>query len=138
MNARIPLIELAEKLGCSSQAVNYRIKNLMKNGIIQAFRVGIDTSKLDLQKFGIDIYLKDYSKKRPILDFLAEKPYLEYIDMAIGWSDILSEVIVENVDKLLEIMAELNSKFPGAIRKQSFIIIKEYHKERWLPEMDFK
>ena len=46
INARIPLIELAEKLGCSSQTANYRIANLMKNGIINAFRVGIDLPKL--------------------------------------------------------------------------------------------
>ncbi len=51
VNARIPLIDLAEKLNCSSQTVNYRIKNLIKSGVIKAFRVNIDLSKLDLQKF---------------------------------------------------------------------------------------
>ena len=56
MNARIPLIELAEKLGCSSQNVNYRVKNLIKRDIIKAFRVNIDLSKLGLQIFKVNIF----------------------------------------------------------------------------------
>jgi hypothetical protein len=41
------------------------------------------------------------------------------------------------MEKLIEIMDEINSRFAGAIRKQSFGIITERHKERWLPEMEF-
>jgi hypothetical protein len=34
-------------------------------------------------------------------------------------------------------MDEINSKFADAIRKQSFGIFTERHKERWLPEIKF-
>jgi len=33
-NSRIPLTQLAKKVGLSRDAVNYRIKNYEKNGII--------------------------------------------------------------------------------------------------------
>jgi Lrp/AsnC family leucine-responsive transcriptional regulator len=137
MNARIPLIDLAAKLKCSSQTTSYRINNLLKKDIIKAFRVSIDISKLGLEKFGISIYLKDHSKKRLIQDYIKDNPNLEYIDEAIGWADIQFELIVENMNKLLQITDEFNSKFPGAIRKQTFIMAQKYHKERWLPEMSF-
>jgi Lrp/AsnC family leucine-responsive transcriptional regulator len=137
VNARIPLVGLAMKLRCSSQTASYRINNLQKKNIIKAFRVGIDISKLGLQKFGISIYLKDHSKKRVIQEYLKDNPFLEYIDEAIGWADIQFELIVENMNHLLEIIDEINSKFPGAIRKHTFIMAQQYHKECWLPEISF-
>ncbi|MEF8848285.1 MAG: winged helix-turn-helix transcriptional regulator [Candidatus Thermoplasmatota archaeon] len=134
MDARTSLVNLAEKYNCSSQKIKYRIKKLIDKDIIKAFRVDVDISKFSLQKFAIDINLKDHSKRRDIINYLKGKDYLEYIDTAIGWSDLEIEVIVENMDQLIDIMEKVDSKFPGAIRKQNFFVTKKYHKERWLPE----
>jgi len=137
INARIPLIELAEKIGCSSQSVNYRIKNLIKHGIIEAFRVNVDLPKLGLHKYKLEIFLKDHKQRKAIWDYLKVKPYCDTLNVSVGWCDLEFEIIVENVDQLGKIMDELYSKFPNAIKKQTFWIIDEYHKERWLPEVDF-
>jgi len=137
INARIPLIELAEKLKCSSQTVNYRIKNLIKNGIIQAFRVNIDRSKLDLQLFKVDIFLKEYKQRKKIIKYLDDKGYLECLNVTMGWSDIEPEIVVENMDKLIQLMEEINYKFPNVIRKLEYWIMTDVHKERWLPELEF-
>ena len=51
-----------------------------------------------------------------------------------GWCDIEPEMVAESVDKLIEIIDEINQKFPGAIRKQDYWISTNVHKERWLPE----
>jgi len=135
INARMPLIELGEKLGCSSQKVNYRIKNLIKNGVIQAFRVNIDLTKLGLQILKVDIHLKAYKQRKAIVNYLQNKPNLECLNVAVGWSDIEPELVVENANKLIEIMEEIDAKFPKAIRKQEYWIMTNVHKERWLPEL---
>ena len=135
MNARIPLIELAEKLGCSSQNVNYRVKNLIKKDIIKAFRVGIDLSKFGLQIFKVNIYLKDHKQKKDIIKYLENTPYLECINVAVGWSDIEPELIVKNVQQFREIIEDINLKFPNVIKRENFTITEKVHKERWLPEM---
>ena len=134
VNARAPLIELAEKLNCSSQAVNYRLKNLIKKGVIQAFRVNVDLSKFGLQHFKVDIYLKEHKQRNCLIDYLEGKSYLECLNVAVGWSDLEPEIIVENLDKLIQIMDEIDAKFPNTIRKQSFLKSITVHKERWLPE----
>jgi len=134
VNARIPLVDLAQRLNTSSQAVNYRIKNLMSSGIIQAFRVDIDLSKLGLQHYKLEIYLKDHKQGKAIWNYLKEMPYLEYLNVAIGWCDLEFELIVENVDKLSQIMRDIDLKFPNAIKKQTFWIFEKVHKDRWLPE----
>ena len=135
INARIPLIELSEKLKCSSQAVQYHIKKLIKKGIIQAFRVNIDISKLNLLKFLLSLFLKDHSQRKDILKFVTEKVYVEYNIECIGWSDMQFEIVVENIDHLMKLMEEISVQFPKAIRKQNFLIFEKIHKERWLPEL---
>jgi DNA-binding Lrp family transcriptional regulator len=137
VNARIPMIDLAKKIGISSQAVNYRLNNLLKNGVINAFRVNIDTSKLGLSLYKLDIYLKDHKQRNAIWNFMKEKPYCDTLNVAIGWCDLEFELIVENVDQLGKIMDDLYSKFPNVIKKQIFWIAEKIHKERWLPELHF-
>lgn len=135
INARIPLIELAEKLGCSSQTVNYRLKNLIKSGIIQAFRVNVDYSKIGLQHFKVDIYLKDHNRRIAIWNYLKEKPYFDTLNVSVGWSDLEPELIVKDVNELDDVIRELDSKFPNSIKKINFWITEKNYKERWLPEM---
>lgn len=135
VNARSPLIELAEKLGCSSQTVNYRINNLMKSGVVRGFRVNLDLSKLGLQHFKVDIHLKDHKLKKPIFDYLKDKPYLEYMNLTIGWADLEPEFVVKNFDELLKILDEMNTKFSGAIKKQAFFITEKLYKIRCMPEL---
>lgn len=135
VNARAPLIELAEKLGCSSQTVNFRIKNLARNGVINAFRVHIDLSKIGLQHYKLEIYLKDHNLRKAIWDYIKLKPYCDTLNVAVGWCDLEFEIIVENVDQLGKIIDDIYSRFPNAIKKQTFWIFEKVHKERWLPEL---
>jgi len=136
IQARTPLIDIAEKLGVSSQSVNYRIKNLMKNGVINAFRVNINLSKLDLQHYKLEIYLRDHKKRKLIWNYVKNKLYCDTLNVAVGWSDLEFEIIVKDVDELGKVMEDINSKFGDAIKKQTFWIAEKYYKERWLPEFE--
>lgn len=136
INARIPIVKLAEKLNCSTQTINYKIKTLIKKDIIKAFRVGIDVTKLGLQNCTIDIYLKDHTKGKQIEDYIRNNPYVENImDMTIGWCDLNFELMVRNIDSLTRIIDDIDNRFSGVIRKTNFWMAKEVHKERWLPEL---
>lgn len=136
INARIPLVQLAEKLNTSSQTINYKIKNMVKKGIILAFRVGIDTSKLGLQSCIIDIHLKDHTKGKLIEEYIKGNPYVENImDVTIGWCDLNFELIVKNIDTLTQLIEEIDNLYPGAIRKTNFWMARRVYKERWMPEL---
>lgn len=141
VNGRIPIQELAKKFNCSSQTIIYRIKNLEKSNIIKAFRVNIDYSKIGLNCYKLDIYLNDYSRRDEVIKYLEKQPYLIVLNTAIGWADIEPELILENVERLFQVMEEIDKKFPSTIKKQEFWIMEKEHKFRWLPEMtdvDFK
>jgi len=141
VNARMPIKDISKKLGCSSQTINYRIKNLMKCAIIRAFRVYLDYTKIGLHMYKMDMYLRDYSKRDEIIKYLEKQPYFIVLNTAIGWADIEPEFILKNTDELFQVMEEIDSKFPNAIKKQEFWMVDKIHKFRWLPEMteaDFK
>jgi len=54
--------------------------------------------------------------------------------------DIKEDKKLEEGDKIeiIKRMEEIDKKFTGAIKKQTYWIATERHKERWLPEMEFK
>jgi DNA-binding Lrp family transcriptional regulator len=136
INARTPLIKLAEKLETTSQTINYRIKNLINKEIIKAFRVNIDISKLGLQNCMIDIYLKDHTKWKRIEEYIKKNPNVDYImDMSIGWCDLNFQLVVKNIDVLSQLVEDIEDKYPGAVRKTNFWMSRKIHKERWLPEL---
>jgi len=117
VNARMPLIELADRIGTSSQTVNYRLRNLEKSGVIQAYRVNIDYPKIGLHHFKVDIYLSDHKKKRVIWNYLKEKPFFEYLNVAVGWCDLEPEFVVKNHEEFDKIFYNIESKFPKSIKK---------------------
>ena len=137
-NAKISTIELTKKTNCSSKTINNRLKNLQKQEVILAYRVNIDHKKIGVQNSSIDIYLKDHTKRRKIIEYIKFLPYVEYLIENIGWCDIQIEIWVPNFEKIREIIDDVETKFPGAIRKQDFMIADKYHKLRWLPELEFK
>jgi Lrp/AsnC family leucine-responsive transcriptional regulator len=136
-NARILLIELADKLGCSSQNVKYRIDNLKKKGLIKAFRLNIDESKLNIRYYKLDITLKNHKQRNSIINYMMKKPYFVTLNEAIGWADIEPEIYTKNVDTLIEIMEDLDSKFPGSIKKHSYWVHLKIRALNTLPQMEF-
>jgi Lrp/AsnC family leucine-responsive transcriptional regulator len=136
-NARIPLIDLADKLNCSSQAANYRLKQLMTKEIIQGFHVGINIDKIGYEHYKVDIWLKELSKRRKLWKFIGEFPYVTFINTSAGYADIEIEFNIENLDSLLEYMDELQVKFSNVIRKFTYFgaVSKGEQKLRCFPEL---
>jgi DNA-binding Lrp family transcriptional regulator len=136
-NARIPMIELADKTKCSSQTIRNKIKNLIKNNIILVFRISIDTSKIHYLNPGLDIYLKEHTKRKQIISFLMKLPNVEYIVEGIGGADIELSLVVKNLRFLTKIIEDIDNMFPGSIRKQEIWYDRKFHRLRMLPEIKY-
>ena len=137
-NAKAPLLVLGKKLDCSSQTIDYRIKNLKKKGIIQAFRVNIDIFKLGFKGFKADIFLKDSSKRKKIWNKLQDNPYVTFINTSAGYADIEIEFAVKSQEELIQIIDNISKEFPESIKKYIYYNASKFHKIRCLPEMKFK
>jgi DNA-binding Lrp family transcriptional regulator len=136
-NARMPIVDIAKQLNCSSQTVNYRIKNLVDKGIIKLFRTGFDYSKLGLHRSVIGIWLRKLSKRREIIKFFGNNSYVTYIVTCAGYADLQVELIVSNIDELEDIMEDVSEKFSDSIKNYNYFTFKNQHLFRCLPVMKF-
>lgn len=133
-NARLPTIEIAEKLNTTTTVVNYRIKKMLKNGIIQGFRTNMNYLQLGYQDFKVDIHLKEYKDIDKITEYMTANPHLFYINKTAGHADLEIEFYVETINHIHGIMEELTTKFPGKIKYYTTFNILDFIKRQFMPK----
>jgi DNA-binding Lrp family transcriptional regulator len=133
-NARISVIDLAKRAHCSIPQVRYRLKKLMDQQIIKAFRANIDISKLGYHLFKVDMHLSNYDDRQNIINFLEANPHLIGIDETIGLSDLELEFHLKDTMDLITIMNEISHKFPHSIKTYRYLMMNEVYKLTYLPE----
>lgn len=133
-DARIPTIKIAEEMNVTTTVVNYRIKKLLKSGVIQGFKVNLDYLKLGFQNFKVDIYLKEYKDIDQISKYVKSNPHCFYINETAGHADLEIEFYVENINEIHQIMEDLMIKFPGKIKYYTTYNIWEFIKRQFMPE----
>ena len=138
LNARITTIELAKHLKSSSQTVTYRMNNLVKNGIIQSFRVIFNYEKINLSRVKVDMYLKEHGRRYELVRYIKSLPNLRYFSTSVGLCDLELEFLVKDSDELLLIIENIDRKFPGSMKKYNYYAgIRDYI-ESFMPKMEFK
>jgi DNA-binding Lrp family transcriptional regulator len=135
LKARNPVVDLSKVLNCSSQNVIYRMNKLQNAGLIQSFRVFINFSLLGFKEFKVNIELKDYSKRMDIVKYLEQMPFLRYFSASLGLCDLEFQFILRDTDHLIDIIDDINEKFPDAIRTYSYYSDCITYKETFLPEL---
>lgn len=134
-NSRIRTIEIAEKLNSTAVTIKNRIKQLKESGVIKAFRVDIDLSKLGYHRYKVDIFLKDYEKLHTIIKYIENNPNLDEVILSIGYVDLEVIFILNNSNQLHEIMKDLQIKFPNAIKNYVYFSAIKTYKWSWMPEI---
>lgn len=132
-NARLPLLEIAEKLKIPATTCAFRIKQLEKKKIIQAYRCIFDFEKYGYEYYKVDLTLDDTSRLEEFRAYAHLHPNILYIDQTIGGSDFEFDVEVKNKAQFLQIMEELKAKFPE-IREWSYFSLREYKKLLYFPD----
>ena len=127
------LKEIAKRLNSTVTVINYRIKKLVKAGVIQGFRADIDFSKLGYKFFKADIHLKDYKMRGALINYIKTNPYLVRIDKSVGISDLELEFHVKSLTQFHSIMKDIMQKFPDSIKKYQYVYAAELHKMNYMP-----
>ena len=121
-DARIPTIEIANKLKTTASIIHYRIKKLIDLGIILGYRTTIDFSKLGLKLMKCDLFLKDHKTCNKIMKYLEKNPFLRGRDVSIGNADLEVTFFLKDISSLNNIIQDLSNKFTGAIRNYRYFI----------------
>ncbi len=128
-NARIPLVDLAQIVNLTPNAVKERIKNLEKNKIILGYRVFINYQLLGFLHYRVFLHLENLTEEteRKIIQFLKYNKTCVSITKTIGYCELEFRPIVKDVDEFYKLMEELRNKFADYLKDYESIIYYKMH-----------
>lgn len=120
VNCRQSNSEIGKKVGLSKQVVDYRIKKLMKDGIITRFSTVINTYKLGYLKFKVFLKLQDADKEKinEIIQFFRWHKNSEWLGECSGRWDLIVGYIVRDIYEFNEAWMEALNKFSQYIAEK--------------------
>lgn len=127
--ARKPVVDIAKELNSTVKIITSRIKKLIKNGVINNFRLVIDYDKSGIHFYKTFFYIKnpDEERLKQLLIKLNENPNVIHNLKVIGEWDLEPEFEFENKDEFQETLQNLMNEFSDIIQRISIInILKEY------------
>ncbi|MEK6979503.1 MAG: winged helix-turn-helix transcriptional regulator [Candidatus Micrarchaeota archaeon] len=134
IDARLPIVDLANKIGLSVTAVKHRFKRLKDKEVILGFRPKIDLEKLGVYWYKVEFQLDDYRSKKDLLAYFSSHPNAVYAYESIGGgTDLEVEFEVENHTKFREILDKIRKKFRGSIRNYLYYVWVNEDKVSYFP-----
>ncbi|RJQ17314.1 Lrp/AsnC family transcriptional regulator [Candidatus Woesearchaeota archaeon] len=137
-NASMNIIHLGQKVGASTNTVKKKMKELIRNKIILAFRLFIDTNKLGYQYYKLHLTLRHYREKDlyELTSFLESKNFMISTDHYLGGEHFEIELHIATEKEYIDFISELMKRY-GKIIKDHYVI--KFYKEltyRYLPVID--
>ncbi len=135
-DAQIPLYEIADKIKLSPDAVSYRIKNLVKSGVIQRFVPDIDLCKLNYLWYVVllNIPALDKRKEEKLNGFFLNDKNTVWATKAIGKFNVLAYFFVTDIKDLHETLIKLRSLFPSEINNYESLVVYKKYKYTYFPK----
>ena len=133
MNARMPLTQLAKKVGLSRQVVEYRIKKMEKENLIFCTRAIFDSVVAGFNWYRVAFRLQNVNKeeKKSFLDYLTDHKYMFWLGEVGGNWDLIMNFICKDIFKFNKIFEEVIKKYGSYIRDYEILIyINVYDLER--------
>ncbi|MEK6857280.1 MAG: Lrp/AsnC family transcriptional regulator, partial [Nanoarchaeota archaeon] len=98
-NARLSQSAMAKNIGSSRDTVNYRIANLKKSGVLQAYRTLIDINKFGYLNFHVFLQLKQPTKEAfaELIKKLKEYVFLRAIIQFNGKYDLELALVAKDI-----------------------------------------
>lgn len=131
-NCRIPTTQLAKIVRKSRQAVEYRINQLVKKGIITSFNVAFNPHKMGYKIYKIYLKLRNIpEEKQKLFNYLKSSGIVYWMGECSGTWDLIFGVFAKNDYEFFELKNELISEFNKIIVDedgQILVDVKQYPK----------
>jgi DNA-binding Lrp family transcriptional regulator len=135
INARMPTIEIAEKLKTTARKVKNRLNNLMKHGVIHGFTTNLDYPKFGYNMYKADVTLTEHDKLSKVIAYVEKNRNLDWIIKSIGYVDVELIFILQDDTQLFKIMEDLSLKFPDTIKNYMYYKHIEAHSHAMRPPL---
>ena len=137
-NARIPMTELAEKVGLSTTPVTERVKRLERDNIISGYHARLNPHAVG-QSLLVFVEIKLRSKSGNIFeDFRREVtriPQILECHLVSGEYDYLIKVRLPDMSASRDMLGNLLLQLPAAAESRSYVVMEEV-KEGLMLDLD--
>ncbi len=134
-NARINIVDLAEKTHLTRDTISYRIKKLTKENIIIQFRTYLNLHNLGINHYKVIFRTKNFDQEaeNKIKQYVSNHKKVTQFLKLIGSWDLEIEFETENEDELYKILTDIRKKFSNIIRDFDILRITETYKYDYFP-----
>ncbi len=131
-NCRIPTTILAKKVMKSRQAVEYRINQLVKRGVITSFNASFNPHKMGYKIYKIYLKLRNIpEEKKKLFDYLKSSGLVYWMGEFSGSWDLIFGFFAKTDYEFFKLKNEVMSKFQKIIVEEygdNLIDFKQYPK----------
>lgn len=124
LNSRATLNEIAKKVGLSKQVVDYRLKNLIKEEVIQQFYTIINFSKLGYTQY--KLYLKfqnvNLGREKEIIDYWTQNKNSVWVASCRGRWDLVVSILAKDINEFGEILNNFINKYGIFVLEKDVLI----------------
>jgi len=122
-DARTPFSEVARRIDMSSATVHDRVGRMEDAGVIEGYHAEIDPKAVG---YGVSAFVGlrvEQGREEDTLDRLQDLDDVREIHLTTGEWDVILRVVVEDTDRLRELMFERIAEMDGFSRSQTMIIL---------------
>jgi len=134
VNAKVPTVQLANDLNVTTATIKNRIKRLIDENVIGKFGIIIDNSKTGYRNYNVEINLNNYDKKHDIIKYVRKYQNIDGVFQSFGQGvDLNFSYTLKDNKELQEIINDLSSEFPDAIKNYRYFSWEKYLKYNKVP-----
>lgn len=126
-DGRMPVTELAEKVGLSKTPCQVRLKRLVDDGVIKGFRAVLDMKRLGLDHIAFtEVKLSD-TREQALAEFnrgVMAIPEIEECHMIAGNFDYLMKVRTSDIRRFRTVLGEKISTLPHVANTSTFVVME--------------
>jgi DNA-binding Lrp family transcriptional regulator len=135
IDAKIPIVEIANRIKISADAVAVRIKKLEKAQIIHNYILLPNSSLLNQTSYKILFSLHNLTeeKERILFEYCKTQPNIWFHSKSLGKWDLEINMDVDNANQFRQIMMEIKSQFSDIIKEYNTLQVSKVHKFNFYP-----
>jgi DNA-binding Lrp family transcriptional regulator len=124
-NARLTSKSIGASTNISREVADYRIKRLMKNGLISGYITVVSDRKLGYESYVLLLQLQNYTAEdeKKVIEFLKNHPYTKWVLKCSGDWDIQTTIAAKNKNHLATIIDEIDHACGKNLRKYDLAIV---------------
>jgi len=125
-NSRIPILEIAKKIGISGAAIHQRLRKLEKQNLIHSSSIKINSKILGFTTMAyIGIFLDRATNNKIVVNKLKEIPEILECHYTTGDWSMLTKLLCRDNEDLMKILTKKIQTIKGVSRTETYISLEQ-------------